>query len=112
MYETTRDFADALSRAGELKRISAPVSPVLEIAAIADRESKSAAPGAPSESARRNDPRFSGLGGRALLFESVEGSDMPVLINAMGSYRRMEMALGCQDGATLPGGGTLAPGHT
>ncbi|CAG0958151.1 hypothetical protein ARNL5_00696, partial [Anaerolineae bacterium] len=28
------------------------------------------------------------------------GSDIPVLINAWGSYRRVEMALGCEEGAT------------
>jgi 4-hydroxy-3-polyprenylbenzoate decarboxylase len=97
MYETLRDFVAALDRAGELKRISAPVSPVLEIAAAADRVSKGPAPTGPAASARRSDPRFCGLGGRALLFEHVEGSDTPVLINAFGSYRRMEMALGCND---------------
>ncbi len=98
MYQTLHEFIAALERHGELKRVSARVSPVLEIGEIADRVSKRAAAGAPSESARRNDPRFSGLGGHALLFENVEGSDFPVLVNAFGSYRRMEMALGC-DGA-------------
>jgi len=104
MYENLRDFVDALSRAGELKRISAPVSPVLEVAEITDRVSKSAAPNAPSPSARRNDPRHSHLGGHALLFDNVEGSDIPVLINAYGSYRRTEMALGCDDHGHTPGG--------
>lgn len=95
MYATTRDFVSALDRAGELRRIRARVSPLLEIAEIADRTSKSACPNPPSESARRNDPRFHDRGGHALLFENVEGSDIPVLINGWGSYRRMEMALGC-----------------
>ncbi len=94
MYETLRDFAAALDRAGELKRIAAPVSPVLEIAAITDRVSKSPAQSPPSEHARRTDPHHHHLGGPALLFENVHGSDFPVLINAFGSYRRMEMALG------------------
>src|SRR5262245_55682625 len=107
MYQTTRDFVGALEKAGELKRIAAPVSPVLEIAAIADRTSKDAAPFNPSASAMRNDPRHSGGGGFALLFENVEGSDIPVLINQFGSYRRMEMALGCNDSG--PG---VGPGHT
>ncbi|MBX3405079.1 MAG: UbiD family decarboxylase [Phycisphaeraceae bacterium] len=98
MYENTRQFVSALERAGELKRISARVSPVLEITALADRESKSPAPSLPSEATRRTDPRFCHLGGRALLCESVEGSDIPVLINQFGSYRRMEMALGCDSG--------------
>jgi 4-hydroxy-3-polyprenylbenzoate decarboxylase len=107
MYETMRDFVAALERAGELKRIAAPVSPVLEVAAIADRVSKSPAPHLPSASARRTDPRHHARGGHALLFENVEGSDIPVLINAFGSYRRMEMALGCNDAG--PG---AAAGHT
>lgn len=104
MFNDLQSFVSALDRVGELRRVRAGVSPVLEIAEIADRESKSPAAGAPSASARRTDPRFSGLGGRALLFESVEGSSIPVLINAFGSYRRMELALGCHEGA--PG---LAP---
>lgn len=95
MYENTRQFVAALERSGELKRIATRVSPVLEITELADRESKSAAPSLPSGATRRVDPRFHHLGGHALLCENVEGSDIPVLINQFGSYRRMEMALGC-----------------
>ncbi len=95
MYTDLHAFVAALERSGELRRISAPVSPVLEIAECADRESQSKAPTPASASAQRNDPRFHDRGGHALLFENVEGSDFPVLINAFGSYRRMEMALGC-----------------
>ncbi len=107
MIPTTREFVEELRRRGELSRITARVSPVLEIAEIADRVSKSAAPVMPSESARRNDPRFHHLGGSALLFENVAlpdgggASEFPVLINAWGSYSRMELALGCAP----PGGG-------
>lgn len=100
MYETTQDFINALDRAGELRRIKAPVSPVLEITEIADRVSKSRAPHLGSKGSQRTDPRQCHLGGSALLFENVAGSDMPVLINAWGSYRRVEMALGCEEGAT------------
>jgi 4-hydroxy-3-polyprenylbenzoate decarboxylase len=107
MYENTQDFIAALAAAGELQRVRASVSPVLEIAEIADRISKSPAPNLPSDAARRTDPRFHHLGGKALLFEHVQGADFPVLINAWGSYRRMEMALGCNDAG--PG---LAAGHT
>lgn len=98
MYTNLRDFVGELDEAGELKRISASVSPVLEVAALADRASKSVAPRKGSASSARNDPRFHHLGGHALLFERVEGAEMPVLINAYGSYRRMEMALGCAEG--------------
>lgn len=101
MYPTLRDFVEALDRAGELHRITAPVSSMLEVSAIADRVSKSPCPRV-SEFARAFDPRHVHLGGRALLFENVqtpEGrSSMPLLINALGSYRRMEMALGCEEG--------------
>ncbi len=92
-------FVRALDSAGELLRVRERVSPVLEIAAWADRESKSPVPefGTASMSSRRNDPRFHHLGGRALLFENVAGSDLPVLINAWGSYRRMERSLGCHE---------------
>ncbi|MEM8757538.1 MAG: UbiD family decarboxylase, partial [Planctomycetota bacterium] len=66
--------------------------------ALFRRDQKNLAPNAPSDSARRNDPRFAGLGGPAILCENVEGSDIPLLINAYGSYRRMEIALGCSPG--------------
>ncbi len=99
MYETTRDFITALDRAGQLKRITAPVSPILEITEIADRVSKSPAPSLGSPAAASTDPRFHHLGGSALLFENVEGAggDIPVVINQFGSYRRIEMALGCSE---------------
>jgi 4-hydroxy-3-polyprenylbenzoate decarboxylase len=95
MEANLREFVAALERAGELVRITAPVDPVLEIAAITDRVSKSAAPRSPSDAATKFDPNHCGSGGPALLFENVVGSEWPVLINAFGSYRRMEMALGC-----------------
>lgn len=107
MYENTQDFIRALERAGELHRVSASVSPILEISEIADRVSKSPAPHPPSASAQSSDPRFFAGGGKALLFENVRGSDIPVLINGWGSYRRVEMALGCNDAG--PG---VGPGHT
>ena len=37
------------------------------------------------------------LGGKALLFESVEGSDIPVAINTFGSYHRVNLALGTKN---------------
>lgn len=78
-YESLRDFVGHLEVSGELVRVKEKVSPILEITEITDRVSK-------SES-----------GGKALLFENVEGSSMPVLINAFGSERRMAMALGVDD---------------
>lgn len=96
MFATLRAFIEALERAGELRRISCEVSPLLEISAIADRISK-------SPCARRSrfagafDPDHADFGGTALFFERVAGSDFPLLINAFGSYRRMEMALGVEE---------------
>ncbi|MDO8684402.1 MAG: menaquinone biosynthesis decarboxylase [Armatimonadota bacterium] len=77
MYKNLSDFISRLEREGELKRITAPVDPVLEITEIADRTVKSSGP--------------------ALLFENPVGSGIPVLINAMASEKRMAMALGVKD---------------
>lgn len=60
----------------DLCRVAGVVSPVLEIAALTNRECKS--PG----------------GGRALLFQRVEGFDLPVLTNTFGSSRRAALAWG------------------
>ena len=101
MYPSVREFVAALEADGQLERVREPVSPVLEIAARASAESKRPAPGAPGRASLGNDPRRCRLGGKALLFEEVEGSDIPVLINALGSYRRLEAALGA---GRFPGG--------
>ncbi len=99
MYANLREFVEALDAAGELVRITTPVSSRLEITEIADRVSKSPAARG-SDHAKTFDPQHHQLGGKALLFENVQDSvsNMPVLINAFGSYRRMEMALGCEQG--------------
>lgn len=94
MYPDLQSFVEALNSAGELTRVCEPVSPVLEIAKRADMASKSFAPNLGSRASQQNDPEFHKYGGSALLFENVPGSDFPVLINAYGSYRRMEMAFG------------------
>ena len=93
-FPTLRDFAQDLEARGELVRIKAPVSPLLEVAELADRMSKSRCANPPSDTARDADPLHFDRGGYAMLFENVEGSDFPLLINAYGSYRRMELALG------------------
>ncbi|MEM7680611.1 MAG: UbiD family decarboxylase domain-containing protein [Planctomycetota bacterium] len=100
-YPSLRTFLDALDAAGELRRIAAPVSTQLEITEIADRISKSSAARL-SDHAPHHDPVHHHLGGQALLFENVVTprgqAACPLLINAWGSYRRVEMALGCEDG--------------
>ena len=75
-YENLSDFINELQDDGELVRISTEVDPLLEITEITDRVSKS--------------PN----GGPALFFENVKGSSMPVVINLLGSYKRMCRALG------------------
>ncbi|MGF1632242.1 MAG: UbiD family decarboxylase [Phycisphaerae bacterium] len=90
-FETFRDFIDYLDKHGELARVRARVDPRLEIAEIADRAVKSPAPHPHRERDRHPAAR---LGGRALLFENVQGSDMPVAINTFGSYWRMNAAVG------------------
>ena len=62
-----------------LRRISEEVDANLEITEITDRVSK-----------------MTGEKNVALLFENVKGYDMPVLMNAFGSYERMAMALGVE----------------
>ena len=89
--ETLRDFLSDLEREGELARVKAKVSPALEIAEISDRMSKSPAPHGHNELDRSP---AAALGGKALLFENVEGSDIPVAINTFGSYWRVNRALG------------------
>jgi 4-hydroxy-3-polyprenylbenzoate decarboxylase len=96
-HSNLQDYIEALDRAGELHRVSVEVSPMLEVTQIADRVSKSPAANV-SAHAGAFDPHHHGLGGKALLFENVEGSKIPLLINGFGSYRRMEMALGCEAG--------------
>jgi 4-hydroxy-3-polyprenylbenzoate decarboxylase len=97
MEPTLGDFLRTLDAAGELHRVPVPVSPALEISEIADRQCKLPCPSV-SAHAARFDPAHHELGGKALLLEQVEGSDFPLCINVFGSYRRMEMALGCTDG--------------
>ncbi|MBI4882010.1 MAG: UbiD family decarboxylase [Planctomycetes bacterium] len=91
-----QEFLRLLDASGELHRVSARVSPLLEIAEIAGRQCRAPC-AAPSAFAAAFDPLHCGLGGRALLFENVGGADFPLAINVFGSYRRMEMALGCRE---------------
>ncbi|MGA8108216.1 MAG: UbiD family decarboxylase [Acidobacteriaceae bacterium] len=80
-----RDWIRTLDKAGELRRIREEVDPILEIAEITDRVSKSG-----FSAASRTAP-----GGPALLFENVKGyPGARVLMNQFGSERRMKLALG------------------
>ncbi|GAD24317.1 4-hydroxy-3-polyprenylbenzoate decarboxylase [Acidovorax sp. MR-S7] len=73
-YRDLRDFMAQLEAAGELRRIAAPVSPHLEMTALADRVLRA--------------------GGPALLFEQPTGHAMPVLANLFGTPARVARALG------------------
>lgn len=79
--DNMRDFLRALDEAGELVRVSEPVSTVKEITEVTDRVMKS--PG----------------GGPALLFErpvlaNGKVSRVPLAINLFGSQKRMALSLG------------------
>ncbi len=76
-FKDLRTFLNKLEELNELKRIKAPVNPYLEISEIANRISK----GKEEEN-------------KALLFENINGYQIPVLINTLGSYKRMNLALG------------------
>src|ERR1700674_5466224 len=76
MYSDLNDFLADLDTRGLLARVSEPVSPDLEIAAVTDRACKS--PG----------------GGPALLFEKPTGFDIPAVTNLYGSNERICLALG------------------
>jgi len=69
------NMVKTLEEAGELKRVKDFVNPELEITEIIDRISKQRG------------------GGKAILFENT-GTDFPVLINALGSERRIALAFG------------------
>jgi 4-hydroxy-3-polyprenylbenzoate decarboxylase len=79
-FKDLRDYIHLLERRKQLARIAAPVSPELEITEITDRVSKGPA-----------------VQNKALLFERVSGSDLPVLINAFGSAERIAWALGVEN---------------
>ncbi len=89
--ETLSDFLALLEREGELAKVSATVDPKLEIAAIAGRMSRTPAPHGHQE---LDQSAASKLGGKALLFQNVAGSEIPVAINTFGSYWRINKALG------------------
>ena len=87
-YKDLREWILKLDKTNDLKHISVEVDPILEIAEITDRVSKSGYPGGISGYA---------AGGPALLFERVKGHPgAKVLMNQFGSERRMCLALGVQ----------------
>ncbi|WP_313075358.1 UbiD family decarboxylase [Melaminivora sp.] len=73
-YRDLRGFLAVLEAAGELRRITEPVSPHLEMTALSDRVLRA--------------------GGPALLFENPTGHRLPVLTNLFGTPARVARALG------------------
>ena len=76
-YRDLRDFVAQLEVAGELRRISEPVSARLEMTALADRVLR--------------------VGGPAMLVEHPVGYKIPALINLFGTPKRVALAMGAQD---------------
>ena len=73
-YKDLRDFIAQLEQMGELKRVTTPVSPHLEMTEICDRVLRQAGP--------------------AILFEHPTGFDTPVLGNLFGTVRRVALGMG------------------
>lgn len=73
-YRDLRDFLRQLEALGELKRVSAPVDPCLEMTEICDRVLKA--------------------GGPAILFENPKGFSTPVVGNLFGTERRVALGMG------------------
>jgi 4-hydroxy-3-polyprenylbenzoate decarboxylase len=80
-YHDLRDFMAQLEQLGELKRVTAAVSPYLEMTALCDRTLRA--------------------GGPALLFENPSGYSIPVLGNLFGTTRRVALGMGVADVSEL-----------
>ena len=92
-YSSLRDFISRLEREGRLVRVSAPVSPVLEMTEI--------------------QTRLLAEGGPAVLFETVVGEggrkyDMPVLVNLFGTVERVAWGMEREPSQLREIGETLA----
>ena len=73
-YADVRDLLRDLEREGDLRRITVPVDPRLEVTEIVTRVVRAKGP--------------------ALLFQNPTAGDMPLAINVFGTDRRMAKALG------------------
>jgi 4-hydroxy-3-polyprenylbenzoate decarboxylase len=77
-YESLTEYVQALDKAGQLAHVNVKVNPDLEMAEIMRRLMY-----------KGNQP--------AVLFENVQGSSMPVLGNAFGTMKRLQLALETTD---------------
>jgi len=80
-YRDLRDFIASLEQRGELKRITVPIDPRLEMTEICDRVLRQ--------------------GGPALLFENPKGFDYPVLGNLFGTEQRVALGMGQENVTAL-----------
>ncbi|MGF1593163.1 MAG: UbiD family decarboxylase [Kiloniellaceae bacterium] len=92
-FASLRDFIDRLERAGRLKRVTAPVSPELEMTEI--------------------QTRLLAEGGPAVIFENVVHGDgrkaeMPVLVNLFGTVERVAWGMDREPHQLREVGETLA----
>ncbi|UYN95828.1 MAG: UbiD family decarboxylase [Enhydrobacter sp.] len=87
-YASLRDFMARLEKAGRLVRVSAPVSPVLEMTEI--------------------QTRLLAEQGPAVLFENVTGFDVPVLANLFGTVERVAWGMDREPHELRQVGETLA----
>lgn len=76
-YRDLRDFINQLEALGELKRVSQPLSPHLEMTAFCDKVLKNSGP--------------------AILFENPTGYNLPVLGNLFGTTKRVALGMGCEN---------------
>ncbi|MEE4380269.1 MAG: 4-hydroxy-3-polyprenylbenzoate decarboxylase [Candidatus Competibacteraceae bacterium] len=76
-YRDLRDFITQLEHIGELKRVSVPVDPHLEMTEICDRTLRAEGP--------------------AILFEKPKGHTIPVLGNLFGTPKRVALGMGEDD---------------
>jgi 4-hydroxy-3-polyprenylbenzoate decarboxylase len=86
-YTDLRDFVAQLERQGQLRRIDAPVSPVLEMTALCDRALRARGP--------------------AILFQKPAGQTMPVLANLFGTPERVAAGMGAESIGALRDVGEL-----
>lgn len=86
-FTDLRTFIEYLEQIGDLKRITYPVDPHLEMTEISDRVLKQAGP--------------------ALLFENPIGFDTPVLCNLFGTPKRVALGMGKEDISALKEVGEL-----
>jgi 4-hydroxy-3-polyprenylbenzoate decarboxylase len=105
-YRDFQHFLEVLETRGELKKVSAAVSPNLEITEISDRVMKLNGPALLFENVVGAEHRLgtpnpqSAVLGQPSIHQAGSGSkrySMPVAINTMGSRRRMSLALSCED---------------